>query len=45
MSTSRIAGFYNLPLDQRLSKLAEAAELNLADLAAFQENGLIADAG
>jgi len=40
MSTSRIAGFYNLPLDQRLRKLADAAKLDLADLAAFQENGL-----
>jgi hydroxymethylglutaryl-CoA reductase len=40
MSSSRIAGFYNIPLDQRLRKLADAANLDPADLAAFQVNGL-----
>jgi hydroxymethylglutaryl-CoA reductase len=41
MTTSRIAGFYNLPLDDRLDKLAEAAGLSSDELAAFRTvNGL-----
>jgi hydroxymethylglutaryl-CoA reductase len=36
MPTSRIPGFYNLPLDKRLKKLAEAAGLAPADIAALQ---------
>src|SRR5450759_2449086 len=36
MTSSRIAGFYNLPLGERLEKLAEAAGLDPGDLAAFQ---------
>jgi len=39
MTSSRIAGFYNLPLGERLEKLAEAAGLDPADLAAFQVSG------
>ncbi len=35
MHTSRIAGFYNLPLDKRLAALADAAGLSAVDLAAF----------
>ena len=41
MDTSRIPGFYNLPLDERLDKLAEAAGLSPEELAAFRTpNGL-----
>ena len=36
MTTSRIPGFYNLPLDERLDKLAEAAGLSSGDIAALQ---------
>jgi len=43
MSTSRIAGFYNLPLGERLDKLAESAGLSSDELAAFQTTGLSAD--
>jgi hydroxymethylglutaryl-CoA reductase len=35
MTTSRIPGFYDLPLDKRLDKLAEAAGLSVADIRAF----------
>jgi hydroxymethylglutaryl-CoA reductase len=40
MTTSRIAGFYSLPLSQRLNRLAEASGLTPTDLAAFQTLGL-----
>ena len=41
MPTSRIAGFYNLPLNERLEKLAEAAGIPSDEIAAFQTlNGL-----
>ncbi len=41
MTTSRIPGFYNLPLDQRLDKLAQAAGLSSVDVAALLTiNGL-----
>jgi hydroxymethylglutaryl-CoA reductase len=43
MITSRIPGFYNLPLDERLEKLAEAANLSTSELAAMQSAGLSAD--
>jgi hydroxymethylglutaryl-CoA reductase len=43
MTTSRIAGFYNLPLDERISKLAEAAGLSPEELAAFRTSGLAAE--
>ncbi len=36
MTSSRIPGFYNLPLDERLEKLAEAAGLSPEELAAFR---------
>ena len=36
MTTSRIPGFYNLPLNERLEKLAEAAGLSGQDIAALQ---------
>jgi hydroxymethylglutaryl-CoA reductase len=39
MTSSRIAGFYNLPLGERLEKLAEAAGIDPAVLAAFQVSG------
>ena len=40
MTTSRIPGFYNLPLDKRLDKLAEAAGLTPDELSAFHPLGL-----
>jgi hydroxymethylglutaryl-CoA reductase len=41
MTTSRIPGFYNLPLGERMDKLAEAAGIVSADINAFQtSNGL-----
>ncbi len=44
MTTSRIAGFYNLPLDERAAKLTEAAGLSPEELAAFRSpNGLTDD--
>jgi hydroxymethylglutaryl-CoA reductase len=42
MTTSRIYGFYNLPLDERLTKLADAAGLSAADLEAFTLTGGLA---
>jgi hydroxymethylglutaryl-CoA reductase len=44
MTTSRIPGFYNLPLNERLDKLAEAAGLSGEDITALQTgNGLVDD--
>ncbi len=43
MTTSRIAGFYNFPLGERLQKLADAAELPPEELASFQTGGLPPD--
>jgi hydroxymethylglutaryl-CoA reductase len=43
MTTSRIPGFYNLPLDERLDKLAAAAGLTPDELAAFRTGGLSPD--
>ncbi|HEX7542268.1 MAG TPA: hydroxymethylglutaryl-CoA reductase, degradative [Anaerolineales bacterium] len=43
MTTSRIAGFYNLPLGERLDKLAEAAGLGIDEMAVFWTSGLSAD--
>ena len=41
MTTSRIPGFYNLPLDERLEKLAKAAGLASRDIVALRTlNGL-----
>jgi hydroxymethylglutaryl-CoA reductase len=42
MTTSRIPGFYNLPLDERLTELADAAGLSAVDLAAFTLTGGLA---
>jgi len=39
MTSSRISGFYNLPLDERRARLAEAAALSPDDLAAYASNG------
>ncbi|MBU2610591.1 MAG: hydroxymethylglutaryl-CoA reductase, degradative [Chloroflexi bacterium] len=39
MATSRIPGFYNLSLDERLTKLAGTSGLSAVDLAAFQPAG------
>jgi hydroxymethylglutaryl-CoA reductase len=42
MNNSRIPGFYNLPLDERLDKLADAAGLAPGDISALQtSNGLM----
>jgi len=44
MTTSRLPGFYNLPIDKRLARLAEAAGLSPDDLSAFGfESGINAD--
>jgi hydroxymethylglutaryl-CoA reductase len=43
MTTSRISGFYNLPLGERLDRLADAAGLGSEELAAFQTLGLSSD--
>ncbi len=39
MTASRISGFYNLTLDERRAKLADAAALSPDDLAAYVSNG------
>lgn len=39
MSNSRIAGFYNLSIDERRAKVAESAGIELLDLAAYWTNG------
>jgi hydroxymethylglutaryl-CoA reductase len=42
MTTSRIPGFYNLPMDERLDKLAEASGLSCQDIEALRtDNGLV----
>ena len=43
MTTSRIPGFYNLPLDQRLDKLAEAAGCVSSDILALRASGGLTD--
>ncbi len=43
MTSSRIAGFYNLPLGDRLERLAEAAGVNSHELSPFQTEGLSPD--
>ena len=43
MTTSRIPGFYNLPLDERLDKLAEAAGLSSQDITALRTVHGLAD--
>jgi hydroxymethylglutaryl-CoA reductase len=43
MTSSRIAGFYNLPLDERLDRLAEAAGLTPDELESFRTLGLSPD--
>jgi hydroxymethylglutaryl-CoA reductase len=43
MTTSRIPGFYTLPLDQRLDKLAEAAGLSTADILALRTSKGLTD--
>ncbi len=44
MTTSRIPGFYNLTLDERRAKLADAAGLTPPDLAAWTSGGLSPEA-
>ncbi len=44
MGTSRIAGFYNLTLEERLARAADAAGLERADLAPWQTGGLSPEA-
>ena len=43
MIRKRIPGFYNLPLAERLDKLAEAAGLTPEELAAFNSGGLTSE--
>ncbi len=43
MTNSRISGFYNLTLDERRAKLAEAAQLTPEDLIPFTTGGLSAE--
>jgi hydroxymethylglutaryl-CoA reductase len=43
MTTSRISGFYNLPLSQRLEKLAEAAGISAEELSALRATNLTAE--
>jgi hydroxymethylglutaryl-CoA reductase len=43
MTTSRIPGFYDLPLDQRLDKLAEAAGCAPSEILALQASGGLTD--
>ncbi len=43
MKTSRIPGFYSLPLKERLNKLADAAQLPINELAALGEVSLPAE--
>jgi hydroxymethylglutaryl-CoA reductase len=43
MTTSRIAGFYNLPWDARMGKLSEAAGLSPEELAALRTPNGLAD--
>ncbi len=43
MTTSRIPGFYNLPLSDRLERLADTAGVGLGELSAFQTSGLSPD--
>jgi hydroxymethylglutaryl-CoA reductase len=43
MTSSRIPGFYNMPLEDRLEHLADAAGLDPSDLSAFQTSGLSMD--
>jgi len=43
MTNSRISGFYNLTLDERRTKLAEAAQLTPEDLIPFTTGGLSAE--
>jgi hydroxymethylglutaryl-CoA reductase len=43
MTTSRIPGFYNFPLNERLDKLAEAAGLTPDDLAALRTSTGLTD--
>ena len=44
MTTSRISGFYNMTLDERRQKLADAAALTPPDLGAWTSGGISADA-
>jgi hydroxymethylglutaryl-CoA reductase len=43
MTTSRIPGFYNLPMDERLDKLAEASGLSCQDIEALRTDNCLVD--
>ncbi|MEK6753791.1 MAG: hydroxymethylglutaryl-CoA reductase, degradative [Chloroflexota bacterium] len=43
MTTSRISGFYNLTIEERRAKLADAAHLSPPDLASWTTGGLSAE--
>ncbi|HND48733.1 MAG TPA: hypothetical protein PLL95_09235, partial [Anaerolineales bacterium] len=44
MTTSRISGFYNMTLEERRAKLADAAALTPPDLGAWTSGGISAEA-
>jgi len=44
MTSSSISGFYNLTIEERLSRIVEEARLNPDDLLPFSNGGLIPDA-
>lgn len=44
MTTSRISGFYNMTLDERRQKIADAAALTPPDLGAWTSGGISAEA-
>ncbi|HEX5809445.1 MAG TPA: hydroxymethylglutaryl-CoA reductase, degradative [Anaerolineales bacterium] len=44
MTNSRISGFYNMALEERRTKLAEAAKLSLENLVPFSTGGLSSEA-
>ncbi len=41
MTTSRISGFYNLTIEERLTKIAEVSHLTVDDLLPYKNGGLI----
>jgi len=43
MTSSRISGFYNLPLEERRSKIVDSSHLTPEDLLPFAEGGLTPD--
>ena len=44
MTNSRISGFYNMTLEERLAQLADTADLSIETLLPFTSGGLSPDA-